>query len=93
MCNLFSKIPAKTHFLCLQALLNVEVIEIQRYAKMSGENSEKKSGIVYFFLNNFGFYGFRIIANDQKGCKTMASNENPKGISCSPHTRHLKLRN
>ena len=24
---------------------------------------------VYFFLNNFGFYGFRIIANDQKGCK------------------------
>ena len=32
--NLIFKIPAKTHFLCLQALLNVEVLEIQRYAKM-----------------------------------------------------------
>ena len=58
---------------------------------MSGENSEKKSGwiqqYIYFFLNNFGFYGFRIIANDQKGCKTMASNENTKVTSWSTHLR------
>ena len=42
--NLIFKIPAKTHFLCLQALLNVEVLENTKICKnvMSGENSEKK---------------------------------------------------
>ena len=58
---------------------------------MSGANSgEKKSEwiqLFYLFSNSFCFYGFRIIANDQKGCKTMASNENPKVISWSPHLK------
>ena len=38
---------------CLQALLNVEVIQIQKYAKISGANSEKKirmdSTVLSFF--------------------------------------------
>ena len=85
ICIFFSKIPAKTHFLCLQALLNVEVIEIQRYAKMSDENSEKNlvGFNSIFFSKQSWLLWFQDYCKRSEGCQTMASNENPKVISWS----------